>query len=174
MKQLLKLHDFMCRENVSVSDLKKMCEIVTFYGVVPLIENGEELSVALRYSDDKSVSKTFQLMRPIQALHLDGFDLSIKDAPIPLPYSAAEQFCAKNNESLPTSTQMMLIFSQKDKINNIFARLGMEPIKDYLYWLSDKASKPCMAKVFDMRTGKVKEEHKKESFRTRPVYCSKI
>ena len=170
MKQKLSaLNTFLREHNLSIKDLQKMMEIVNFYNGIPLVDDGVKLFVSLRYTDNV-LSQTFTMMKPIKSVHFCGVDIALKDAPVILPYDAAVKFCSQQGGKLLTSSQVFLICSELDRINNTLSLIGADAFADKDYWLADKASKPYTAKVFNFKTRKIREVNKRESHLCRVIF----
>jgi hypothetical protein len=164
---LVALSEFMRDHSVSVSELKELSDYAQFYNAIPLIEDGEELPVELRYSDGK-VSNIFEPMKEIKAIHLEGDDIDLKDVCVPMSYQLAVINCQQSGKRMMSERDARKIYQNFRYVNSVLELLHEEPLKLYRYWLSDKASKPYLAKVIDFNTGVIKEVPKREAYWIRP------
>ena len=154
--------------NISADNLIEAVGIIKNYGGIPQITNGDTLPLELRYADN-SVSKTVQLNKKAVAVHCCGLDVSLHEPPIPLPFEAAVKYCSQEGMKLLSREQVMILIAQKEVINAVLKAVLAEPLREYVYWISDKASSPRKALALDLRTGAIREFRKTESFRVRPV-----
>ena len=169
-RKFIALAQFMKEQNLTVKDLQQLVEVVKFYDGIPLINNGESLPLSLRYAD-KTVSETFCLMKKLKGVHIEGLDVDIQDAPIVLPYDAAVKYCQQKGGHLLTYTEALLLQAKLERLNQTLVSVGGTAIFAGDYWLSDTASAPYKAKVFNFNTGLLREITKKcNSFRVRTIF----
>lgn len=171
MKKLIALSVFMREQSVTASDLAEMAQYAKFYGNIPLLEEGEELPVALRYADGES-SKEFKPMRGIKAIHLNNVDIGLEELTIPMSYLDALQNCRQLQKRLMTEEQATEIYQNLKKINEVLRVFGFDLLREGRYWLETPASKPYWAKAIDFSTGKVLELKRSEGCRVRPVFLT--
>ena len=171
-KKLIALSDFMREQLVTVSDLIEMANYVKFYGGnIPLLEEGEEMPVALRYADNE-VAKKFIPLRRIKAIHLENVDIGLNEFSIPMSYLDALQNCRQQQKRLMTETQASIIYQNFKKINEVLKEFGFDSLREGRYWLETPASKSYLAKAIDFSSGKVLELKRSESCRVRPVFLT--
>ena len=148
-------------------DLNEMVNYLKTYHSVPVISNGAELPIQLKYSD--GVSNKFVHFKPIKAVHIDGADISLSEASVPMNYENALTYCRQLGGRMMTAKQALQIYEQLRNINEVLEMLGFEKIREYQYWIEDRASKSHLRKTIDFRTGDIKELRKYDSFRVRPM-----
>ena len=68
--------------------------------------------------------------------------LALKNAPEEKTWGDAKAYC-DGNTYLPTKEELMLIYVNKDIINQALIKAGGEPMKDDCYWSSSKKSDNC-------------------------------
>ena len=166
---LIALKKFMSENSLTANDLRKLSEDASFYGRIPLYENGEKLPVSIRYGDGLS-AETFIEGKPLAAIALSDFALDIKEVPVPLPFDAAIKYCRQMGGHLPTIAEARQVYAKFSAINEVLTNLGYEPLKPYSYWVRGASSKPYLASVFDFSTGQMVEKKKTESFRVRCAF----
>ena len=171
-EKLIALSDFMREQSVTASDLAEMAQYAKFYGGnIPLLEEGEELPVALLYTDGE-ISLKFKPMRSIKAVHLENADIGLEELTIPMSYLDALQNCRQLQKRLMTEEQAIIIYQNLKKINKVLKEFGFDSLREGRYWLETPASKPYWAKVIDFSTGKVLELKRSEGCRVRPVFLT--
>lgn len=166
---LVALSEFMRDHSVSVSELKELSDYAQFYNAIPLIGDGEELPVELRYADGKT-SNIFEPMKEIKAIHLDGADIDLQDVRVPMSYQLAVINCQQSGKRMMTGRDAQKIYQSFRGVSTVLKLIHAEPLKAYRYWLSDEASKPYLAKVIDFNTGVIKEVNKREACWIRPCF----
>ncbi|MBQ8464471.1 MAG: hypothetical protein IJ545_00505 [Alphaproteobacteria bacterium] len=149
-------------------DLNEMTHYLKTYHCVPVIQDGAELPIKLKYTDN-SVSDRFVHFKPIKALHIDDIDISLSEASVPMNYENALTYCRQLGGRMMTAKQALQIYEQLRNINEVLEMLGFEKIREYQYWIEDRASKSHLRKTIDFRTGEIKEVRKYDSFRVRPM-----
>lgn len=164
---LVALSEFMRDHSVSVSELKELSDYAQFYNAVPLIGEGEELPVELRYSDGK-VSNAFEQLKAINAVHLEGNDIDLQDVRVPMSYQLAVINCQQAGKRMMSEKDAQRVYRNICAVNRVMKLIHAEPLKACRYWLSDEASKPYLAKVIDFNTGIIKEVNKREACWIRP------
>lgn len=164
----LALSAVMREHSVTVNELTELIGIIKNYGGVPQISTGETLPLELRY-EDNSVSKTVQLGKKAVAVHSCGLDVSLHEPSVPLPFDAAVKYCAQKGLKLLPKEKALILCAHKALINSVMEQILAEPLREYVYWLDGRASRPYLAVALDLRTGSIREFRKTESFRVRPV-----
>ena len=91
----------------------------------------------------------------------------MEELPVPMSYQNAQQNCRQSGRKMMSQEQAQYIYHHIKTVNQMLQNIGEEQIKPYLYWVEGDGSKPYLGRVFDFRTGEVKEVRKSESFRAR-------
>ncbi len=94
-------------------------------------------------------------------------NIPLTEIPVPMTYANAYANARQAGKEMMSAAQAQKVYQNFELANQMLEALGEEPIKKYLYWLKDEATKPYLAKVFDFRIGQIKELKKSESFRVR-------
>ena len=162
------LSDLVREHKLTGDDLNDMMRYLKTYHGVPVIENGAKLPIKLKYTDN-SVSESFVHFKPIKALHIDDIDISLTEASVPMNFENALTYCRQLGGRMMTASQALQIYEQLRNINDVLEMLGLEKIRDYQYWVEDRASKSHLKRIIDFRTGEIKEVRKYDSFRVRPI-----
>ena len=162
------LSDIMREHNLTGDDLNDMARYYKTYQGVPVISDGAQMPLELRYSD-KTVSNMFLHFKAVKAVHLDGIDVSLTEASVPMNYENALVYCRQIGGRMMNTSQALLIYAQFKNLNDVLKKICAEPLREYLYWVEDRGSKAHLKKVIDFRTGEIKEVRKYDSFRVRPI-----
>lgn len=89
------------------------------------------------------------------------------EMPVPMSFQNTQTNCRQRGKKMMSMDQAKMVYQNLGLVNKMLQALGEEPVKAYLYWIEGEGSKPYLAKVFDFRSGEVKEVRKSESFRAR-------
>ena len=95
--------------------------------------------------------------------------VAISDAPKQLNHDDAVKYCDRDTH-LPTKEELLLIYINKDTINQALAEYGGEPLKeDDYYWSSTNYGSGGYYYVVDMSDGDVDSDGNYDAYYVRPV-----